>query len=86
MALVAVRAAVDIPTDFGMTEIRRIIVPVATRALEHRVVAGIGVAGCAHPIRVPVIRREVSMVKRGAQPIRCDPGGVACVARGREAR
>ena len=34
MALIAVHAVVDIPTDIGMLEIRRIIVAMATGALE----------------------------------------------------
>ena len=51
-----------------MIEIRCIVVAMATRALENRVVARVGMAGCANTIRVAVIRREVRVVERGSGP------------------
>src|ERR1700756_136350 len=82
VALVAVGAVVDIPTHIGMLEIRSIIVAVATGALEHRVVARVGVAGCANTVRVAVIRWEVRVVEGGSGPT---GRGVARIASGREA-
>jgi len=54
MALVAVHAVVDIPADVRVTEIGRVPAPVATRALENRVVVRIRVAGRAHAVSIPV--------------------------------
>lgn len=68
MALVTVRAVVDIPTDIGMLEIRRVIVAMTTGALEHGVVARIRVAGGTNTIRVAVIRGEVRVIERGSGP------------------
>ena len=82
MALVAVNAVVDVPTNVGMTEIRCIIVAMATGALEHRVVTRIRMAGRANTIRIPMVRREVGVVER--RPCPCS-GGMACVASRREA-
>ena len=82
MALVAVDAVVDVPTNVGMTEIRCIIVAMATSALEHRVVARIRMAGCANTIRVAVVRREVRVIERCSRP---GGGGMARVAGRREA-
>ena len=66
-----------------MTEICRIIVAVATGALEYRVVARVGMAGCANTIRIPVVHVEIRVIERCSRPAR---GRVARVARGREAR
>ena len=82
MALVTVRAVVDIPTDIGMFEIRRIIIAVTTGALEHGVVVRIRVAGGTNTVRVAVIRWEVRVVERGSGPA---GRGVARIASGREA-
>lgn len=82
MALVAVDAVVDVPTNVGMTEIRCIIVAMTTGALEHGVVVRIRMAGCANTIRLPMVRREVRVVERGPCP--CS-GGMACVTSLREA-
>ena len=81
MALVAVVAVVDIPTHVRMTEFRRVPAAVAIRTLEHLVVARIGVTGRANPVRVPVIDREVSVIKGRSRP-RCR--GVAGRTRIRE--
>ena len=58
MALVAVNAVVDISRDVLVMEIRRVVVAVTPRALKHRVVIRIRVAGRANVVRVPVARRE----------------------------
>lgn len=77
MALVAIRAVVDIPTDIGMLEIRCIIVAMATGALEHRVIARVGVAGCTNAVRVAVIRWEVRVIERGSGPTGRGVAGIA---------
>ena len=82
VALVAVHAVVDIPTNVGMLEIGCVIVAVATGALEHGVVARVRVAGCANTVCVAVIRREVSVIERGSGPA---GRGVAGIASRREA-
>ena len=82
VALIAVHAVVDVPTHIGMTEIRRIIVAMATGALEDRVVTRVGMAGCANTIRVAVVCREIRVIEGRSRPAR---GGVAGIARGREA-
>lgn len=82
MALVAVHAVVDVPTDIGMIEIRSIIVAVATGALEHRVVTRVRMAGRANAVRIPVIHVEIRMVERGSRP---GGGGMARIAGCREA-
>ena len=81
MALVAVVAVVHIPTHVRMTEIRRVPTAVAIRALEHLVVARIGVTGRADPIRVPVVDWEIRVIESRSRPCR---GGVAGRARSRE--
>ena len=47
---------------------------VAPRALKHRIIAGICVAGRAHTLRVTVANRKPSVIERRARPCR---GGVA---------
>ena len=81
MALVTVRAVVDIPTNIGMIEIRCIVIAMTTGALEHGVVARIRVAGGTDTIRVTVIRWEVRVVERGSGPA---GRGVARIASRRE--
>lgn len=81
MALVTVRAVVDIPTHIGMIEIRGIIVAMTTGALEHGVVARIRVAGGTHAIGVAVVRREVRMVECRSRP---GGGGMARITSRRE--
>ena len=70
MALVAVHAVVHIPADVRVMEIVRVPAPVATRALENRVVARTRVAGGTNAIGVTVIHREPGMVKSRSSP-RC---------------
>lgn len=84
MTLITVDAVVDISADVRVTEIRWIIPAVAAGALEYRVIVGVGVAGRAHTVSVPVRRGErrvLRVVERGASPGR---RVVAGLARGRE--
>ena len=68
MALIAIHAVVNVPTNIGMIEIRRIIVAMTTGALEHGVVARIRVAGGTNTIRVPMVCGEVRVVECGSGP------------------
>ena len=84
MALIAINTVVDIPADIRVVEIGRVIVAMATGALEDGVVVRINVARGAHVIRIAVSGRELRVlrvIKRGAGPRR---GVVAGRARGRE--
>ena len=69
MTLVAIHAVVDITADALVIGIR---VPfgVAVGALEHAVIAGIGVAGGANSIRIPVIGVEPGVIKDRTSPAR----------------
>ena len=82
VTLVTIHAVVNVPADIGVTEVGCVIVAVATSALEHRIVTRVRMAGCANPIRVPVIGREVRVIERRSRPAR---GRVAGIARRREA-
>ena len=82
MTLVTIHAVVNVPADIGVTEVGCVIVAVATSALEHRIVTRVRMAGCANPIRVPVIGREIRVIERRSRPCR---RGVASVASRREA-
>ncbi len=71
MALVAIRAVVYVPTHLRMLEVRGIIVAVAGRALEHRIVIGVRVARRAHIVRLAVVGGELRvlrMVEGGTSP------------------
>jgi len=81
MTLVTIHAVVDIPADVGVIEIGSIVPTVTTRALEHRVVTRVGVAGRAHAVRVAVIHVEPGVIERRTRPSR---GRVASVAGRRE--
>jgi hypothetical protein len=54
MALITIHAVIYIPADVRVPEIGRVPAPMATRALENRVVAWIRVAGRAHTVSIPV--------------------------------
>jgi hypothetical protein len=82
MTLVTIHAVVYVSTHFGVAPIR-VVVAMATCALEDRVVVGVRVAGCADSVRVPVVHWEVGMVERRSGPGR---RRVARGASGREAR
>lgn len=84
MTLVAIDAVVDIAGNVRVTEVGRIVAAMTSRTLEHRIVVGIGVAGCADVIRVTVTggeSRVLRMIER-----RPGPGGriVAVLASGGE--
>ena len=83
VALVAIRAGIYVSAHIRMSEIRRVVIPMASSALEDGIITRVRMAGCAHAICIPVICREVRMVEGGSCPRR---GGVARVARRREAR
>lgn len=82
MALVAIHAVVHIPADIRMLEIVCVPAAMALRALKHRVVARIRVAGRTYSIRVTVIYVEPRVVEHGSGPCR---GRMARIASGREA-
>ena len=83
VAVVAIHAVVHVAADVVVMEIGCVIVPMATRALEHRVIVRIGMASRTDAVRVPVSLWEVRMVKRRSCPRN---RGVAGVASGREMR
>ena len=66
-----------------MMEVGGVPAPVAARALEHRVIARIGMARGADSVGVAVARREVGVIESRPCPGR---GRMARSARGREAR
>lgn len=82
MALVAVRAAVDIPVYAAMVRVG-LGFAVANRAGKDRVVIGVGMAGGANSSRISVVGWEPCVVEARSRPSGC---GVAGLARGREAR
>jgi len=72
MALVAVHTVVDISVD-ALVVLVRLGFRVAIGALENRVVIRIGMARCAHPIRVAMRDRErrvLRVIERRVQPVR----------------
>lgn len=71
VALVTVHAVVDVPTHIGMVEVGRVVISMASSALEDRIITRVGMAGSAHAIRISVIGREVRVVERGPSPGRC---------------
>jgi len=75
MALVAIHAVVNIPAHIGVAELGSVVIAVATRALEDRVVVSIRVASRADSIRVAVIHVEPGVIECGSRP------GCRCVAR-----
>jgi len=81
VTLVTIHAVVNVPADIGVTEVGCVVVAVATSALEHRIVTRVRMAGCANPIRVAVIGREIRVIERRSRPCR---RGVASVASRRE--
>lgn len=74
MALVTVNAVVDVSRHFLVLEVVRIVIPVASRALEYGIVIRIDMARRADVVRVAMTRRELRvllMVKRRVVPVRC---------------
>ena len=82
--MIAIDAVVDIARDVVVLEILGVIVAVATRALEDGIVVRIDVARRAHAVGIPVIDRELRVLR----VIECSPGPggrvVTGLARGRE--
>jgi len=79
MARIAINAVVHIPADARVMEIGCVVVPVATRALEDRVVRGIRVAGRTDAVRPAMSLGEPGMVEHRAGPGRCRvAGGTGC--------
>lgn len=73
MALIAINTVVDIPADIRVVEIGRVIVAMATGALEDGVVVRINMARGAHVIRIAVSGwelRVLRVIKRGPGPRR----------------
>jgi hypothetical protein len=68
MALITIHAVVHITADVRVAEIGRVPAAVALRALENQVVRRIDMARSAHPIGVPVIHGEISMIECCASP------------------
>jgi hypothetical protein len=63
VTLVAINAVVDIAGDIVVMEVGRVVVAVASRALEDGIVVGVDVARRAHAIRVSVIDRELRVLR-----------------------
>jgi len=84
MALIAIDAVIDISRNIWVMEIRRIVAPVASRALEDGIVVGVRVARRANTVGVAMGDRELRVlcvIEGGA----CPRGGVVAVlARSRE--
>ena len=85
MALVTVNAVVHVAVHFVVLEIVRVVVAMAARALEDRVVTAINVARGALAVRVAVIGWEscvLGVIKGGSSP--CARGVAGRALRGRE--
>ena len=81
MARVAARGTVHVAIYVGVVEIGGITTSMAScRATEDRVVRGVGMAGCANAIGIPVVDREQRVVRRGQCCREPSRGGVARVA------
>lgn len=63
MALVAINAVVDVSRYLIVLEVVGVVSAMASRALEHRVVIGVRMAGRADPVRVAVRRRELCVLR-----------------------
>ena len=73
MTLVAVDAAVYIPTHLLVVKVSCVVAAVAACALEYGVVIGINVTGSANAVGVAMVDRELGvlrMVERRARPSR----------------
>jgi len=80
VAAIAVHAVVDVPTHVLVLAVGARL-RVAIRALEHRVVIRIGMAGGTYPVRTAMIHRKPCVIESGSQPA---GRAVAGDARGRE--
>ena len=84
MALVAVDAVVDVPRHVVVMEVVRIVAPMTSRALEHRVIVGVRVAGRANAVGVAVARGELRVLRMVEGCSRPCSSVVAVLARCRE--
>ena len=82
MALVTVRAAVDIPVYAAVVRVS-LVLAVANGAGKDRVVRGVGMARGANSSRIAVVGWEPRVVEARSRPRGC---GVAGLAGGRETR
>lgn len=64
MARVAVHTVVHVAVSVRMVKVSGIVIAMARRAREYRVICGVRVARRAYPIRIPVIDREESVIRR----------------------
>ena len=71
MTRVAIHAVIHIPANIRVTETGRVIVPVASRALEYGIVARVSVAGGTHAVGAAVVQREVRVIECRSRPRRC---------------
>ena len=84
VTLIAIDAVVDIARNVVVVEVVRVVAAMASRALEHRVVIRIRMAGRAHTVGVAVAGRErrvLGVIERSTRPCGCV---VASLAGGRE--
>ncbi len=84
VTLVTVNAVVDVARHLIVLEVVRVVVAMAARALEHRIVVRVDMARRTNVVRVAMARwelRVLRMVERRVRPIR---GVVAVLARRRE--
>ena len=80
MTLITVDAVVDIPVHLRVTEVVGVVASVAARALKHRIVAGVDVAGRAHSRGTAMAGwelRVLRVVERRVQPRSCVMAGLA---------
>ena len=83
MARIAINTVIDIAAHVRVLEIRCIVVPVASRALKNREIAGVGVTRRTNCLGVAVGHGEIRVIERRSGPRR---GGVAVLATRRESR
>ena len=82
MALVTVNAVVHVPVYVRVLEIVGVVIAMAARALENRVVTAVDVTGGALAVCVAVVHRE----SRVLSVIECRPGPCAGCMTGRALR
>src|SRR5580692_872353 len=86
VALVARRTQVLISVDIRVMEVGCVVIAMANRAGEHGVIRGVGMAGSADPVRIPMVDGEERMVRGGQGCRHPCRRRVACGAGGGPAR
>jgi len=76
MALIAIRAVIDIAADTLMVRVG-LALSVTVRTLEHRVIVGIGMASRTDACGSAMVRREPGVVEGGSKPARRGVTGLA---------